>query len=87
MLTMQCPKCRANDQSTSHDPWSGRPVIACNACGDFVEKELVVRERAYAIVAEVVASHLVGEHKSGAQRVAGEILDALENAHLIIYRA
>ncbi|MGY8682102.1 hypothetical protein Q2941_30640 [Bradyrhizobium sp. UFLA05-153] len=84
---MQCPKCKANDQSASHDPWSGRPVIACNACGDYVEDDFTHRQRAYAIIADIVASSLIGEHQGGPQGVAGEILAGLENAGLRIARA
>lgn len=85
--TMQCPKCHANDQSASHDPWSGRSVIACKACGAFVEGELAERERAYAIVANVVASRLMGEHKGNALPVAREVLAAFDKAGLTIRRA
>lgn len=62
-------------------------MIACKACGDFVENELIESERAYAIITEVVPSHLIGEHKSDAQRVACEILEALKSAGLMIHRA
>ncbi|TWA98970.1 hypothetical protein FBZ96_105649 [Bradyrhizobium stylosanthis] len=62
-------------------------MIACKACGDFVENELIERERAYAIITGVVASHLIGERKGGAQRVACEILEALKSAGLTIHRA
>ncbi|WP_157083596.1 hypothetical protein [Bradyrhizobium manausense] len=84
---MQCPKCHANDQSALHDPWSGRPVIACNACADYVEDELAEHKRACAIVADVVAPDLIGRDNGGAQRAASEILQALENSGLTIRRA
>ncbi|GLR90005.1 hypothetical protein GCM10007857_67190 [Bradyrhizobium iriomotense] len=81
---MHCPKCHANDQSALHDPWCGRPVIACKACGDYVDDGFAERERACAIIAEVVASNLIGRDSGGAQRAASEILHALENSGLTI---
>ncbi|MGV7218029.1 hypothetical protein [Bradyrhizobium sp. UFLA05-112] len=84
---MQCPNCNANDLTAFHDPWSGRPVLACNACGDYVEDDFTHRQRAHAIIADIVASNLIGEHQGGAQGVASEILAALENAGLRIARA
>ena len=86
-LPMQCPKCHTNDQIALHDPWSGRPVIACKACCDYVEDELAEHERAYAIIADVVAFNLIGRDNGGAQRAASEILKALENSGLIVRRA
>lgn len=62
-------------------------MIACNACGDYVEDEFAERERAYVIIADVVASNLIGRDNGGAQRAASEILQALGNSGLTIRRA
>ncbi|WP_027524779.1 hypothetical protein [Bradyrhizobium sp. Ec3.3] len=59
-------------------------MIDCKACGDYVEDTFAERQKAYSIITGVVASSQIGEHKGGAQHVASEILQALENAGLAI---
>lgn len=81
---MQSPKCNSDDwcEIASHDPWSGRPMIACNVCGEYTVHKPAEREEAYA----VIAGALTGERQHDAPADAGKILDALENAGLTIAR-
>lgn len=59
-------------------------MIECKACGDYLENTFAERQKACSIITGVVASSQIGEHKGSAQRVANEILQALDNAGLAI---
>ncbi|MGY8668932.1 hypothetical protein Q3C01_42135 [Bradyrhizobium sp. UFLA05-109] len=59
-------------------------MIDCKACGDYVEDTFAERQRACSIITGVVASSQIDNHNGGAQRMASEILEALESAGLAI---
>lgn len=50
---MRCPKCEADKwyEVATHDPWSGRPVIACKICGEYADPEALRRENAHDVIA------------------------------------
>ncbi|MGY8635670.1 hypothetical protein RAD15_24670 [Bradyrhizobium sp. 14AA] len=83
---MRCPKCEADKwyEVATHDPWSGRPVIACKICGEYAELEALKREDAHDVIARTLADDLVGEGQADARPIASKILQALENAGLTI---
>lgn len=85
---MLCPKCHSNKwcQSALHDPWTGRPVRACSACGEHADYDCPRRNKAIALIAGALSDDLNKEHQ-GSPRVAAEnILDALEKAGLTVAR-
>ncbi|WP_426420433.1 hypothetical protein [Bradyrhizobium genosp. A] len=86
---MRCPKCEADKwyEVATHDPWSGRPVIACKICGEYAELEALKREDAHDVIARTLAADLVGEGQADARAIASNILQALENAGLTISRS
>ncbi|MGY0576095.1 hypothetical protein ACTGJ9_037960 [Bradyrhizobium sp. RDM12] len=70
-----------------HDPWTGRPVITCNTCGEYAEYDYLQRKTAHAIIAAALACNVSIENQRDPRAVANSILDALENAGLTIARA
>ncbi|MGY3146108.1 hypothetical protein ACVWYQ_003107 [Bradyrhizobium sp. USDA 3397] len=86
--SMLCPKCHADKwcQGALHDPWTGRPVIACSACGEYADYDCASRNKALALIAGVLSVDLSEEHQGSPRVVAGKILDALEKAGLTIAR-
>ncbi|MBM7488041.1 hypothetical protein ACVWWI_006411 [Bradyrhizobium sp. USDA 3686] len=70
-----------------HDPWTGRPVITCNACGEHAEYDCLQRKTAHEIIAATLACNVSGEEQPDPRAAADRILDALENAGLTIARA
>lgn len=87
--SMRCPKCEADKwyEVATHDPWSGRPLIACKICGEYAEPEALKREDAHDVIARVLAADLIGEGQADARAIASKILRALENAGLTISRS
>lgn len=86
---MRCPKCEADKwyEVATHDPWSGRPVIACKICGEYADPEALRRENAHDVIARTLAVDWVGEGQADAWAIASKILRALENAGLTISRS
>lgn len=86
---MRCPKCEADKwyEVAMHDPWSGRPVIACKICGEYADPEALRRENAHDVIARTLAVDWVGEGQADAWAIASKILRALENAGLTISRS
>lgn len=86
---MRCPKCEADKwyEVATHDPWSGRPVIACKICGEYAELKTLKRENAHDVIARALAADWVGEGQADARAIASKILRALENAGLTISRS
>ncbi|MHC4044793.1 hypothetical protein RAD10_24590 [Bradyrhizobium sp. 23AC] len=86
---MRCPKCEADKwyEVATHDPWSGRPVIACKICGEYAELEALKREDAHDVITRTLAADLVGEGQADARAIASKVLQALENAGLTIRRS
>ncbi|EIG61200.1 hypothetical protein Bra1253DRAFT_06000 [Bradyrhizobium sp. WSM1253] len=70
-----------------HDPWTGRPVITCNTCGEYAEYNSLQRKTAHAIMAATLACSVSIEDRRDPRVVADRILDALENAGLTVARA
>lgn len=87
--SMPCPKCHTDNwcEIAMHDPWSGRPVINCNTCGEYAEYDCLQRKAAHAIIAATLACNVSKEDQRDPRAVADRILDVLENAGLIIARA
>lgn len=86
---MRCPKCDADKwcEVATHDPWSGRPLIACKICGEYAEPKALKRETAHDVIARALAADLVGDGQADARAIASKILRALENAGLTIRRS
>lgn len=85
---MLCPKCHTDNwcEIAMHDPWSGRPVINCNTCGEYAEYDCLQRKTAHAIIVATLACNVSIEDQRDPRAVADRILDALENAGLTIAR-
>lgn len=85
---MLCPKCHADKwhQTALHDPWTGRPVIACSACGEYTDYDCALHDKALALIAGALSVDLSKECRGSPRVVAGKILDALEKAGLTITR-
>lgn len=85
---MLCPRCHADKwcQPALHDPWTGRPVIACGACGEYADYDCASRNKALALIAGVLSGELSTEYQRSPHAVAGEILDVLKKAGLTIAR-
>ncbi|WP_036050694.1 hypothetical protein [Bradyrhizobium sp. Tv2a-2] len=81
---MLCPKCSASDwcEIASHDPWSGRAVVACNLCGEYVEDGFAEREKVRSIIADALSPHTVPGDQGGTLALASRVMEALENAGL-----
>lgn len=85
---MLCPKCHADNwyEVVLHDPWTGRPVITCNSCGEYAEYDRLQRRTAHAIISATLACVSL-EDQRDPRAVVDRILDRLENAGLTIARS